>query len=157
MKIWRFEDSKISRFKDSFRWLKSAVLWLLNDPSWPGNIVKCWRTLSTITITNIKSIQQTKHQKTAQNLFFRTLDHSKMHFRDFWIILSDLVTYPNVGKHLELSKYAISSRFKRSKSRKQPKTSFLAIWIIQKCVFLTFEWSSMRDMIVKLLTSSSTI
>ena len=39
---------------------KNALLCYLNDPSWTGNIAESWKTFSTITICNIKSIQQTK-------------------------------------------------------------------------------------------------
>ena len=120
---------------------KNAFLWLLNDPSRPGNLTESWKTFNTITICNIKSIQETKLQKMAENLYFGYLDHSKMHFCDFWMILHHLVTLPKVGKHLALSQYAISSRHKRPNSRKWPKTSILALWIIQKCIFLIFEWS----------------
>ena len=65
---------------------KNAFLWFLNEPSWHGNIAESWKTFSTITICNIKSIQQTKLKKMAKNLFFGSLDHSKMHFPDFWMI-----------------------------------------------------------------------
>ena len=122
---------------------KNAFLRSLNDPSWPGNIAGSWKTFSTITICNIKSIQQTKLKKMAKNIFFGLLDHSKMHFCDLWMILHDLVTFSVVGKYLVLSQYAILSRSNRPNSRKWPKTSFLALWIIQKCIFLIFEWSSM--------------
>ena len=80
-----------------------------------------------------------------------------MHFCDLWMILHDLVTLPKVGKHLVLSQYAISSRSNRPNSRKWPKTSFLALWIIQKCIFLIFEWSSISDIMAKLLTPFSFI
>ena len=122
-----------------FEQFKNVFLWFLNDPPWPGNVAKNWKPFSPFTISSIKSIQQTKQQKIAKNLFFGSLDHSKMHFRDFWMILQDLVTLLNVGKHFVLSQYAISSRSNRPKSRKQPKPSFLALWIIQKCVFVIFE------------------
>ena len=59
---------------------KNAFLRLLNDRSRSGNVVQCWKSSSTITLCNIKSIQQTKLQKMAKNLFFGSLDHSKMHF-----------------------------------------------------------------------------
>ena len=81
-------------------------------------------------------------------------DHPKgtrMHFYKFLVILHDLVMLPNVEKHLVLSKYAISSPSNISNSRKWPKTSILALWIIQKCIFVIFEWSSMSDIIAKLL------
>ena len=87
----------------------------------------------------------------AKNLFFGTLDHSKMHFEGLWRTHHDLVVLPNVGKHTILLKYAISSRSNRPKSRKRPKTCFLALWIIQKCIFVTFEWSNMSHISAKLL------
>ena len=122
---------------------KNAFLWLLNDPSPPGNLAESWKTFSTITICNIKSIQETKLQKMAKNLYFGSLDHSKMHFCDLRMTPHIRATLLNVGKHLVLSHYAISSRSNRPKSRKWPKNSFLALWIIQKCIFVTFEWSFM--------------
>ena len=136
---------------------KSAFLWFLNDPSWPGEAAESWKTFYTITICNIKSIQQTKVQKIAKNLIFGSLDHSKMHLCDIWMILHDLVMLSNAGKHLFLSHYAISSRFKTRNSRKWPKTPFLALWIIQKCIFLLFEWSSMSHIMTKLLTPFSIV
>ena len=93
----------------------------------------------------------------AKNLIFGLLDHSKMDICDIWMILHDLVTLPKVGKHLVLSQSAISSRSNRPNSRKWPKTSFLALWIIQKCIFLIFEWSSMSHIMAKLLRPFSII
>ena len=37
-------------------------------------------------ICSMKSIQQSKLKETVKNLAFGTLDHSKMHFCDFWMI-----------------------------------------------------------------------
>ena len=71
--------------------------------------------------------------------------------------LHDLVMLPYAGEHLVLSHYAISSRSNRPKSRKWPKTSFLALWIIQKCIFLIFEWSSMSHIMAKLLRPFSIV
>ena len=122
---------------------KNAFLWSLNDPSWPGNIAEPWKTFSSFTICNIKSIQQCKLQEMVKTLIFGSMDHSKMHFRDVWMILHDLITLPKVGKHLVLSQYATSSRSNRPNSRKWPKTSFGALWIIQKCISGFFEWSFM--------------
>ena len=79
----------------------------------------------------------------TKNLFSVSLDHSKLHFCDLWMILRDLVMLSNIRKHLVLSQYAISSRSNRPNSKKWPKTSFLAVWIIQKCIFVIFEWSCM--------------
>ena len=62
--------------------IQKCIFWVLNDPAWPGNVVKCWKTLSTVTVCIIKSIQQTKVQKMTKNLFFGSLDHSKMHLCD---------------------------------------------------------------------------
>ena len=60
---------------------------------------KCAGAFSTFTVCNIKSIQLTKLKIMAKNLIFGTLDHSKMLFWDFWMILHDLVVLPNGGKH----------------------------------------------------------
>ena len=122
---------------------KNPFLRFLNDPLWPGNLPECWRTFSSIRICNIKSIGHTKVKKMTQNLIFGSLNHSKIRFWSFWMILYDLATLPNVGEHLVLSEFAISSRLDTPKSRKWPKTSFLALWIIQKSVFEVFEWSFM--------------
>ena len=122
---------------------KNAFLWSLNDPSWPGNIAESWKTFSTITICNIKSIQQTKLQKMAKNFFFDTSDHSKMQFCDFWMIQHDLVHLSHVVKHSALSQYAIPSQSNRPNSWKWPKTWYLALRVIQKCIFVMFEWSFM--------------
>ena len=103
---------------------KNAFLWSLHASSWPSNIAESWKVFSTITICNIKSIQQTKLQKMAKTLHFGSLDHSKMHLCDFWIILQDLVTLPKVGKHLVLLQYAVSSRSNRSN---RPKPFF---WLL---------------------------
>ena len=49
---------------------KNAFFWLLNDPTWSGSGAECSKALSSITICNIKSIQETKLQKMAKNLIF---------------------------------------------------------------------------------------
>ena len=87
----------------------------------------------------------------AKNLHFGTLDHSKMHFWHFWTILYELLTFLNIVTYLVLSSWAISSGSKRPKSRKRPKSCFLALWIIQKCISVTFEWSNMSHISAKLL------
>ena len=120
---------------------KTAFSWFLNHLSWPGNVAKCCNTFRSIWIWNIKSIQQTKVQKLAKNLCFGSLDHSKMHFLGIWMIHQDLVILSNAGKHSVLLHYAISSISNRPKSEKWSKTSFQALWIIQKCIFVIFEWS----------------
>ena len=71
--------------------------------------------------------------------------------------LYELLPLRNVEKHLVLSWCAISSRSNRPKSKKWPKTSFLALWIIQKCIFVIFEWSSIGDIMAKLLGPFSII
>ena len=62
-----------------------------------------------------------------------------------------------MAHHLVLSKYALSSQSDAPNSRKWPKTSFLAIWIIQNGIFMIFEWSSMCHIAAKLLRPFSTI
>ena len=65
---------------------KNVFSWLLNDPTWPGIGAECSKAWTSITTCNIKLFQLTRVQKTAKNLLFGTLDHSKMHFCDFWMI-----------------------------------------------------------------------
>ena len=60
--------------------------WMIHIENLSDNINKSWRLFSNITISNMKSIQRTQLQKMAKNLFFDPLDHSKMHFCDFWMI-----------------------------------------------------------------------
>ena len=38
---------------------KNAFWGFLNDPSWPGSVAECWKTYSSIKISNIKWFQQT--------------------------------------------------------------------------------------------------
>ena len=82
-------------------------------------------------------------RKWPKTSFFGTWDHSKMDFCDLWMVLNDLVTFPKTVKQLVLSQYAISSRSNRPNSRNWPKTSLFALWIIQKWIFVIFEWSFM--------------
>ena len=83
--------------------------------------------------------------------------HSKSLQMRFWMARHDLVVLSNVEKHIFLSKWAISSGSNRPKSRKRPKTCFLALWIIQKCIFVTFEWSNMSHISAKLSRPFSVI
>ena len=123
---------------------KHAFFWLLNECSNMSDIMaKLLGSFSIIKICNTRLIRSTKLKKMAKNLFFGSLDHSKMPFCDFWMIHHDLVLLPKVKKHLVPSKYAISSRSNRPNTRKWPKTSILALWIIQKCILRVFEWPIM--------------
>ena len=70
----------------------------------------------------------------AKILSFGTLDHSKLPYCNFWMILHDLVTLPNVWKHLLPSQYAISSRSNGPNPRKWLKNPSLVRWIIHKCL-----------------------
>ena len=119
----------------TFGSFKKAFLRSLYDPSWPGNIAESWKTFSTITICNIKAIQHTKLKKMAKNLFFGYLDHSKRHF--LWCLNDPAwrIWQSTCQDHLVESKYAIWSLSDAPNSRKWSKTSFLAIWIIQKGIF----------------------
>ena len=92
-------------------------------------------------ISEMKSSERAKSRKWPLKSSFWLFESFKMPFYEFWTILHDLVMFPNVRKHLVLSQYAISSRSNRPNPRKWPKTSFLALWIIQKCICVTFEWS----------------
>ena len=87
-------------------------------------------------------------QENDQKPHFGTLDHSKMLPGDFWMILHDLVVLPNVGKHIVLSSYAISSRSINPKSR---KPRFWHFGSFKRAFFVIFEWSSMTRIMAKLL------
>ena len=50
-----------------------------------------------------------------------------------------VIGWQNHAHHLVLSKYAISNQYDAPNSKKWPKTLFLAIWIIQKGIFVIFE------------------
>ena len=93
---------------------------------------------SIIRICNLKSIRCTKLKKMTKNLIFGSLDHSKRHFLwclndPAWRIWQSTCHY-----HLVESKYATWSVSDAPNSRKWSKTSFLAIWIIQKGIFCDF-------------------
>ena len=94
-------------------------------------------------ISEMESSERPKSRKWPLKSSFWLFESFKMPFYEFWTILHDLVMLPNVRKHLVLSQYAISSRSNRPNSRKWPKTSFLALWIIQKRIFVIFDWSFM--------------
>ena len=64
---------------------------------------------------------------------------------------------PYNKKHWVLSQYALSSLSKQPNSRYWHKSSFRAFWVIQKCIFVTFEWSSMCHIVAKLFEPSCTI
>ena len=74
----------------------------------------------------------------GQNPSFSLFGSFRNAFLWFRIILQDLVTLPNVEKCLVLMPYATSSRFSRQKSLTRPKTCFLTLRIIQKCIFCDF-------------------
>ena len=51
----------------------------LSDPSWPGDVFNYYKTFTTVTVYNMKPIQQAKLQKMAKTISFGSLDQSKMH------------------------------------------------------------------------------
>ena len=95
-----------------------------------------WKTFSTITICNMKLIRWTELQKMDKNLVFGSLDHSKIHFHELWMVRHDLVTLPNVRKRLAVSQYAIWSPNdqpilrKRSILKRIIQNAFLDFWMI---------------------------
>ena len=144
-----------SRYKrpNSRKWPKTSILalWIIQKCvsvtlEWPFMTRQCCQMLE-----NIKYYHSMQHQvdptdqspEIGQKPLFWLFGSFKMHFCDIWMILHDLVMFLNAGIHLIRLHYAISGLSNRPKSRKWPKTSFLALWIIQKCVFVTFEWSFM--------------
>ena len=136
---------------------KNPFLRFLNDHLWTGNLAEHWWTFSFIKICNIKSIGQAKVKKRAKNLIFGYLDHSKRQFLWFLTDPTLVIGWATHAHHLVLWKYAISNQSDAPNSRKWPKTSFLAIWIIQKGIFQIFEWSSMSYMMTKSCTPFSSI
>ena len=115
---------------------KNAFLSLLNDPSWHRKVVICWKTFSTFTMCNIKSIQETKLQILAQIVLLRTLDHSKMQHCDFWMI-QHVPYLSQIVSTIFYSEYAISSGFNKPTSRKplfgtldHSKMLFYDFWMI---------------------------
>ena len=80
-------------------------------------------------------------RKWSKTSFFGSLDHSKLHFFDFWMILHDLVMLQNGRKRSVLSQYAISSWSDQPIWRKWP----ILNWIIQKYIFVIFEWHGCQD------------
>ena len=104
---------KIGHFVPTWRYY-----WMIQMQNMSDTITKSSGLFSKTKMCNLKSIRPTKLEKMAKNLFFGSLDHSKLHFCDFWMILYDLVTLQNRGHHLVLSKYAISGRSNRPNFKK---------------------------------------
>ena len=104
---------------------------------------------TTIRICNINFIWWSNLEKMAKNLVCAYLDHSKRHF--LWLLNDPtrVITWTNHVDYLVLSEFAVSSQSDATNSRKWPKTSFLAIWIIQKGIFVLFEWSIMTGTMAK--------
>ena len=96
-------------------------------------------------------------QENGQKTHFWLFGSLKKAFLGFLNDPGRLIWWPNDAHHLVLSKYAISSQSDARNSRKWPKTSFLAIWIIQKGIFVIFEWSPMGDTMANSCTPFSSI
>ena len=117
---------------------KNAFLRILNDPAWPGTLATCCKTLSTVTICNTKSMQQAKHLKTAKNLIFGPLNHSKMHFCDVWMIFRDLVTLPNVKKTFCTITICNTKSIQQTKLKKMAKNLYFGSLDHSKMHFCDF-------------------
>ena len=78
----------------------------------------------------------------TKNLVFGCSDHSKMHPSWPGNLAKSERTYSSVK---------IASWSNSPKSWKWPKTLFFALWIIQKGIFVNFEWSGTSDTVTKLL------
>ena len=112
LKIQRFKDSKIQRFKDSkIQRFKDLKIWRFED-------LKIWR-FEGLKIWKIRKFKDLKNWRFEDSKIQR-FKESKISnaFCDIWMILHDLLVMPNVGKHLVLTKYAISSQSNNPKSRK---------------------------------------
>ena len=112
-----------------------------------SQMIDCTRSarssISSTRTCNIRLIRPTQLDQLAKNLILRSFLHKSCYFYInycivLYCILNILSTFSGV-KHLVLSQYAISSRSNNLNSRKWPKIYFLALWIIQKCIYVTFE------------------
>ena len=141
----KYAFSSRSKAQNSRKWPKTSflALWIIQQGisvifEWSSmGVMRAHlsRSFSTIIICNLKSIRCTKLKKMTKNLIFGSLDHSKRHFLwclndPAWRIWQSTCHY-----HLVESKYATWSVSDAPNSRKWSKTSFLAIWIIQKGIF----------------------
>ena len=129
---------------------KHTFLWHLNGPSWPINLAEGWRTSSAITICNIISIQQTWVKKMTKNLYFGSLDHSKIHFCEFWMILYERYYSPVVST----IKISSMKHIRPAKLKKIAKNLYFGSLDHSKMHFFDF-WMIQHDQ--KLLTPFSTI
>ena len=55
------------------------------------------------------------------------------------MILHDMARLPNDGKHFNTITICNIKSIQQTYLQKMVKTSFLALWIIQKCIFVIFE------------------
>ena len=65
----------------------------------------------------------------------------------FWMIFHDMVTLSNIGKHLVLSQYAISSRSYTPNSRKWSQTFFWLFGSFKTAFFFDF-WLILHDLVM---------
>ena len=77
-------------------------------------------------------------QENGQEACFWLFGLFKKAFLSFLNDPSWRARWPTQTHHLVLSRYAISSQSNAPNLRKAPKTSFLAVWIIQKDIFMFF-------------------
>ena len=107
-------------------------------------------------IHTFKSIRLSEFKKMAKRNLLATWTIQK---GILWFLNAQtlVILWPKHENHLVLLKYAILSQSDAPNSKKWPKTSFLALWIIQKGIFVIFEWSSMEDMTTHVSRSFSII
>ena len=104
-------------------------------------IAKSLTPLSTIQICNTKSIRYSKLEKTAKNLIFGYLDHSKSHFSDFWMIQDEwhLVKIMHTIKFYQNMQYRDSPMFHTQENSQKLYGSFkkakTCIRVAQKKIF----------------------
>ena len=127
----------------------------MQNPS--DTINKSWRPFSTIKICNMKSTQWTKLEKMVKNWS----KHVILYQRNVIIEWSSCKTWVTTISNRETVKqyhnkqYEVDPTNQRSENGRKPL--FWPFGSFKNAYFVTFEWSSMSDMIAKLLRPFSTI
>ena len=148
--------------KRHFLQFRSSInLLASNNPVVGKKIKNCWEidsNYSTLQMETFGHLWKKSFLKFCIKIFSKSViltqdNGQKAYFLAIWVIqkaflwlLNDqawVIHWPKHANYLVLLKYAISSQSDAPNSRKWPRSLFLAIWIIQKSIFVIFEWSSM--------------
>ena len=141
--IWNFKSFRCTKLKKMAKphfWLfgssKKAFLWFSSNPAWTNGQI-------------MQTIYFYQHMHYQVNLMHQTQENGQK--SKFWLFgsfkksflwfLNDpawVIWWKTHEHHLVLLKYPISCQSDAPNLRNWPKTSFLAIWIIQKGYFCGF-------------------